>query len=71
MFKLRKYFIHRVEDFKNEPRRDDEGNLDSHGDYIMDGDTLWPVDYYSEEPCPRCQSGCIFGSDFPNGDAHG
>jgi len=60
-----------VEDFKNAPRRDEDGNLDPSGAYIMDGATLWPTDCYSEEPCPKCLSGCIFGADFPNGNVHG
>lgn len=31
----------------------------------------YTAECYSEEPCPTCGDGCVFGPDFPNGDNHG
>lgn len=63
--------IRTVTDFQSATRCDEDGQPDESGDFILDDGQPQNIECYSDTPCPACGDGCVFGADFPNGDAHG
>jgi hypothetical protein len=65
--------IQTVQDFNRALHKDGSGKFTKPGwgAQVRDDGEWCNEECYAQEPCPKCGDGCVYGADFPNGDAEG